>query len=91
MCLVMAYPQCSSIVSVVEAKFLMQVDNGISRKDPSNKRQSFFPSLQIKPCGIRFKSGKNLLSYRGNAAKCLLRSSLLSVVSTLVIFLETYA
>ena len=56
----MADPQCSSISSVVEANWFMQEENGVSKKYPSNKRWSFFPSLQIRPCGERQKLEKNL-------------------------------
>ena len=82
----MAYPQCSSIPSVVEANSLMQSENGVSRKDPSNTRKSCLPSLQIKPCGGMRKSGKNISSHHGNVTSQLLRSSLLRLFSTFVIF-----
>ena len=58
----MANPQCSSISSVVEAIFFMNEENGESRKDPSNTKLSFLLYLQIKPCGVRHKSWKNLLA-----------------------------
>ena len=38
----MDVPQCSSISSEVDAKCLMQVQNGISKKDPSNKEAITF-------------------------------------------------
>ena len=87
----MADQQCSSVSSMTEANWFTQVENGVPKKDPSNKRQSFFPSLQIRPCGVRHKSEKNFSSQCGNATTRLLRSSLLKVASTLVVFLEMEA
>ena len=71
---------------MVEANCLMQVVTGLSRKYLSNARRLFFPSLQIKPCGVRYKSGKNLFSQNGNIAVHLLRSSLIRIVSIFVFF-----
>ena len=84
----MSEPQCSSMSSVVEASFLMQVENSVSRKDPSNARRSILHSLQIRSCGLRCKSGMNFSSQNRNAATFLLLSSLFTVVSNLVISLE---
>ena len=57
----------------------MQVENGVSKKDLSKTRQSLLPSLQIRPCSVRHRSGKNRSSQHGNAATHLLRSSLFRV------------
>ena len=38
----MVEPQCSSILSVEEANWLMQVDNSVSKKDLSNTRRLFY-------------------------------------------------
>ena len=87
----MADAQCSSISYMIEANWSMQAENIISRKDLSNRDVFFLPYLQIKPCSVRHESGKNLSSQHGNSAACLLRSSLLRLVSTLVMFLESEA
>ena len=85
----MADPQHSSILSVVQVNWLIQADNGVSRKYPSKVRRSFLPYLQIKPFGVRCKSGKNLSSQHGNADVHLFRSFLRRVVSTFVFFCKT--
>ena len=64
----MAVPQCSSISSDVDENWLMQVDDGVSKKDLSKTRQSVLPSLQINPCELRYKSGNNCSSQHGNTA-----------------------
>ena len=73
---------------MIEENLLMKVENGVSRKDLSNSRRSFFPSLIIKPCGVRYNSGNIFSSQRGNDVVFFLHLSLLRVVSDLVIFLE---
>ena len=78
----MAVPCCSSIFSDVDTNWLMHMENGVSKKDPSKTRQSIFPYLQIKPCGVRYRSGKNCSSQHGNDSTHLVRSSLLRVDST---------
>ena len=35
----MSEPQCNSISSIVEANWLMQAENAVSRKYPSNTRR----------------------------------------------------
>ena len=82
----MADPQCDTISAVVEENWLMQAENGVRRKDPSIKRRSFLSSLQIKLGGVRHEYGNTFSSQYGNAAACLLCSSLFRVVSTLVFF-----
>ena len=74
---------------MVEGNWSMQAEHGVFRKDPSNTRRSFFPSLHAKTFGVRCKSGKNISSQHGNATTHLLRSSLFRVVSNLVVCLET--
>ena len=69
----------------------MQADNGVSRKDLSTTRRTFLLSLKIKLSGVRHKSGENISSQHENAAAHFFRSSLLRVVSTLVLFLDTEA
>ena len=81
-------PQCSSISSVVEMSWCMQVENSVSKKDLSNTRRSFSPSLQIRHCGVTHRLKKKYIRH-GNDAVYLLRSSLFKVFSTLVIFLKT--
>ena len=73
---------------MIGEKVLMKEENGVSRKDPSKTRRSFLPSLQIKPCEVRRKCGKNLSIQHGNTDTFLLCSSLLRIVSTLVMLLE---
>ena len=67
----------------------MQVDNSVSRKDMLNTRRYFLPSLKMRPCGMRHKSGKKRYRQNRSAAMFLLCSSFLEVVSTLFMFLET--
>ena len=87
----MAVPQCSSISSVFDANLLKQVENGISKKDPSKTRRSVLPSLQIKPCGERHRSWKNFSSQHGNIDVHVSRSSLFRVYSTFGILFDTEA
>ena len=82
---------CNICLVIADPNWLMQGDNGVSRKDPSNARRCFSPSLKIKPFGVTCESGKNLSIQHGNTSVHLLRSSLVRVVSTLVVFLETEA
>ena len=56
-CLVMAIPHFSSISSVVDTNLLTQVDNGVSKKELPKTRRLLLPSLQMKPCGARNRSG----------------------------------
>ena len=58
----------------------------VSPEKINRKKAIIFSFFEIKLCGVRCKSGKNLSSQYGNAAAHLLRSSLLRVVSALVIF-----
>ena len=67
---------------------LMQVDKGVSKNYVSNERRSFFPSLQVRHCGMRHKSGKTHSSKHGNASTRFLHSSLFKLVYTFVMFLE---
>ena len=67
----------------------MQVENGVSKKEPSKMRRSLLPSLQIMPCGMRQSYGNNRSSQHGNAAACLLHSSLFRVDSTFGMLLAT--
>ena len=69
----------------------MQVKNSVSKKDPSKTRRSLLPSLEIKPCGARYRSGNNCSGHNVNAATCLLRSSLLRVASTFGIVFDAEA
>ena len=69
----------------------MKVENGVSKKDLSKTRRSLLPSLQIKPCGVRCRSGESFSIQHGNSAKRLLRSSLFTVDSTFSMLLETEA
>ena len=85
----MPVPRCSSISSEVDENWLMQVDNGVSKKDPSKTRRSLLAPFQTKPCGVRHESGKNFYSQNGNASTHFLRSSFLMMFSTFAIMLET--
>ena len=89
MCLVIDDPQYNSISSMVEANWLTQAENGVSRKYSSKTRRSFVPAFKIKPCGTICKFGKNLSSQHVNSVSHLLHSSLFRVVSNLVKFLDT--
>ena len=66
----------------------MQVEKCFSKKDLSNERRLFLPSLNIRSCRIRQKSGKKWSTQHGNAAMNLLLSSLFKAVSTFVMFLK---
>ena len=85
----MADPKCSSISSIAEVNWFIQMENGISKKDLS-KRDDRFCLFQIRPCGMTRKSGGNS-SQSVNAAVCLSHSSFFKVVFALVVFLETDA
>ena len=87
----MDVPKCNSISSDIDANWLTQAENGVSRKGPSKTRRSFLNSLQIKPCGMRCKSRNKFSIQNGNATAHLLRYSLFRIVSTLVMLLETEA
>ena len=67
------------------------MENGVSKKDPSKTRRSFFPSLKIRPCSARHSSGNNCSSHHGNTATHFLYSTLFRVDSTVGTLLATDA
>ena len=82
----MANPHCSSISSMVEKNWFVEAENGACKNNPSNMTLSFLPYFQIRTCEVRCKSVNIFSRQHGNTATCLLHSSLIKVVSTLVIF-----
>ena len=67
----------------------MRMEEGVSKNEPSKTRRSFLPTLKIRPCGTRHVSEKKRSSQHESSTACFLCSSLISVFSTLVRFLET--
>ena len=64
-CLIISEPRWIYTSSFMEANFLMQMDNGVSKKEQSKTRQYFLPSLCVKLCEVRHESGKSTLSSMG--------------------------
>ena len=69
----------------------MQVENGVSKKDPSKTRRSLLPSMQMRTCGVKHGSEKNCSIQNRNTSTCLLCSSFFRVDSSFGMLFATKA